>query len=657
MEKIVFDREKLINLSYSLNREFLRTNGKGVYATTSLCLCNTRKYHGLFIAPQKNVDDEFHVLLSSLDETIIQQDIPFHLALHRYKNGVYYPKGHKYLTNYKVGKTAQHTYSLADIQITKEFIFSQKQGNLIIKYSVEKCDKPFKIQFNPLLAFRSRHTLTKSNSNVNTNYDVVPNGVGFCLYENYDNLFIQFSKDDVEYNHNPMWYYDFEYIKEEERGYDFYEDLISMGYFQTTLKKGDTLYISVSTKVEETENLKSLYSSELRKLEVFDSFPIALSRAAKKFFVEKDNGDIDILAGYPWFGRWGRDSFISLFGLCLGINDFNVFIRVIDTLIKDVKNGLFPNIGSQDNSAYNSVDAPMWFFWAMQQYCDYTHKEKQVWKKYKDVFQGILRSYRDGTNENIRMMPNNLIWAQQEGKALTWMDAIVNGNPVTQRKGMCVEINALWYNAIMFCLSLARISNDKAFISEWEDISMKIPEEFKNVFWNKSIGWLADYVDGYYKDFSIRCNMIVATSLKYRCISNKICQLVVDRVKKELLTPFGLRTLSPTHSNYHQRYEGGQEERDEAYHQGTVWVWLLSHFVESYLRIYGVQVIEECEKLYLGFENALTNYGIGGIAEVFDGNPPHKAGGSIYQAWSVSEVIRIKYLIDLEKSNNMKKGL
>lgn len=648
MGKIVFDKDELVHLGYSLEREILRTSRTGAFACTTLCFCNTRKYHGLLVAPQPQIDNEYHVLLSSFDETIIQHDVPFHLALHRYPNEIYSPKGHKYLINYEISKIAKHTFSVADIKLSKEVLLIHNQDRLVIKYKVEESDKPFNIQLNPLLAFRQRHKLSKANSLVNMDYDKVNNGAAFQLYPEYKPLFIQFSKDDVQYNHSPDWYYNFEYIKEAERGYECNEDLFMPGCFETTLKKGDILFVTASTQEMDAKEIKNLYSSELRVREEISSYEAELRRAAKMFFVEKDD-KVEVIAGYPWFGRWGRDTFISLPGLCIGLNDMKLFKKAIDTLIGDMNQGLFPNIGSGEQIAYNSVDAPMWFFWAMQQYSDYTGKKKQIWKEYKEVMQSILCSYKDGTNHNIRMLDNCLIWAGEDGKALTWMDAVVDGVPVTQRKGMCVEINALWYNAIMFSLELAKDAKDKDFINDWEGIAERIPTEFKATFWDKNYGWLADYVDGYYKDFTVRPNMVIATSLKYSCLSPKICQLILDRVEKELFTPFGLRTLSPTHKDYHDVYCGNQEQRDRAYHQGTVWTWLLGHFVEGYLKIYGDCALEIAERIYEGFRLHIKDYGVGGIAEIFDGNPPHNSKGSISQAWSVAEVIRIKYMIDKYK--------
>ena len=645
MGKIIFNKDELVNLGYSLEREILKTSSNGAFACTSLCFCNTRKYHGLLIANQPQIDNEYHVILSSLDETIIQHNHPFHLAIHRYPNEIYCPKGHKYLSSYDVSKIGKHTYFVGDICLTKELIFSSEEDRLIIKYTVERCDYPFTLQFSPFLAFRQRHKLSKVNSEINTSYNKIENGVSFRPYSNYDSLFIQFSKQDVSYKHNPDWNYNIEYIKEAQRGYDSQEDLFVPGYFEVDMKKGDTLFVSAALSEIDPIKIKDIFNKEAKKIEPITTFDSELRRAASAFLVKKDN-KVEVVAGYPWFGRWGRDSFIALPGLCIGLHDMESFKKAIDTLIVDMKDGLFPNIGSGNDSAYNSVDAPMWFFWALQQYTDYTGKSKEVWKEYKDVMVSVLESYRYGKTKNIKMMPNGLIYASEDKRALTWMDAVIDDEPVTPRRGKCVEINALWYNAIMFCLELAGESKDKEFIRGWKELSEQIPGEFKLTFWDKTYGWLADSVDGYNRDFTVRPNMVFATSLKYRCVSPKICQLVLDRIAKELLTPFGLRTLSPNHKDYKDICIGSQRERDMAYHQGTVWPWLLGHFIEGYLKVYNICAYEVGERIYKGFEEATNNYGIGGIAEIYDGNPPHHARGCISQAWSVAELLRIRYMLD-----------
>jgi len=644
MEKIKFTKQELVNLGFSLQREWLLTSGSGAFATSSLSLCNTRKYHGLLIVRQPQIDNEWHLLLSSLDETIVQGDNEFHLALHHYQNDTYYPKGHKYLQSFQRNKTIKLIYNVGDVQLEKDIIMPCGQDRVLVRYHVKNCTQSFAIRFAPLLAFRQRHRLTVENSAANTSCTPIACGESFCLYDGYDSLCIQFSKAGVQYNHLPQWYKNFQYIQEAKRGYDCMEDLLNVGYFETKLKKGDTIIVSISTKEEDAKKISSLYTSELRKAQPIEDFDSLLCQQARQFFIHSQ-GKTEVFAGFPWFGRWGRDTFIALPGLCNGLQDTGLMKEAINTMIADIKGGLFPNIGSGQGAAYNSVDAPLWFFYTLQQYSKMTGKTQEVWKEYKRVICSILTAYKTGESFGIHMADNGLIWAGVDGKALTWMDAIVNNNPVTQRRGFCVEVNALWYNALMFSLSLAQRAKDKDFIAQWQTIAEEVPVAFKKTFWDKNIGWLADYVDGYYKDFSVRPNMILATSLPYTPISEKIRQLIVERIEKELLIPYGLRTLSPTHLDYKGVYEGSQQQRDMSYHQGTAWTWLLSHFVSGYLRIYGKEGLPMAQKLYSNFEDNIRNYGIGGVAEVFDATAPYRAGGCPWQAWSVSAVIMIGQLI------------
>lgn len=644
MKEIVFEKNELINLESSLNKEIIETSTEGAYATTTLTNCNTRKYHGLFIVNQPKIDDEYHVLLSSLDETIINHNFTFHLALHKFPNNTYVPKGHKYIESYDLIKIPRVIYRIGDIVFEKEFCFLS-DNRLLIRYFVREANEEVILRLNPFLAFRQRHQLSKVNTYVDTSYQEVENGIKIRLYKNYDSLYMQFDKK-INYIHSPDWYYNFEYLCESNRGYDSREDLITTGYFEAYLNKGDELFFISSLNGVNPRDIKKEFKKELGSREPLDSFDALLRRASNMFFVNRGN-NLDVLAGYPWFGRWGRDSFIALPGLCIGLNNKNYFIRAIDTLIRDMKNGLFPNMGE----AYNSVDAPLWFFWALQKYVDWTGEKDMVWNKYKNTFINILKSYRYGENQGIEMLDNGLIWSGIEGKALTWMDAVVDGSPVTQRKGLCVEINSLWYNAIKFCIELAENNSDSEFINEWSGLSSLIEDNFKPCFWSKDIGYLADYIDGEYKDFSVRPNMIFACSLKYTCLSEKIRGLIIDRIKKELLTPIGIRTLSPTHKNYKDTYSGNQAQRDNSYHQGIAWPWLLGHFIEGYLKINKEEAIGYGECWLEAFEMRIKENGVGTIGEISDGVSPFNEGGCYNQAWSVAEVMRIRYMLSINKTN------
>ncbi|MBC8342366.1 MAG: amylo-alpha-1,6-glucosidase, partial [Bacteroidetes bacterium] len=332
---------------------------------------------------------------------------------------------------------------------------------------------------------------------------------------------------------------------------------------------------------------------------------------------------------------------IALPGLTIEIGKPELCKEAIKSLIKDLKGPLFPNIGSGNNSTYNSVDAPMWFFWTLQKYAEATDTKNKIWKEYGSKMQLILNGYREGTEFNIKMMDNGLIYAGIEGKALTWMDAISNGSAVTPRIGMPVEINALWYNAVMFSLETALMADDTEFVINWEPIAQQIPKSFVETFWSDDKGYLADYVNGDWKDWSVRPNQIFATSLDYSPIDEMKRQMVIEKVEKELLTTRGLRTLSPKNPKYEGVYYGDQDTRDKQYHQGTVWPWLFGHFVEGYLKIHGKSGWNKMNWYYEQFEDVMKEHGIGSISEIYDGDPPHKPVGAISQAWSVAELLRV----------------
>ncbi len=644
MSYMSFTKEQLVNLEFSLNREIIRSNRAGSYASTTIINCNTRKYHGLLVVPQPFIDGENHILLSSLDETVIQQETAFNLAIRKYPDDVYLPKGHKYIQSFDTEPIPVLTYRVGGVLLTKEILFENNEDRIIIKYTLVEANSETKLRIKPFLAFRNVHQLSKANHFIDKTYEAVNNGIMMQLYQGYSHLYMQTSKK-TDYIHVPDWYYNIEYQQEKERGYEFLEDLFVPGYFEFSIKKGESVYFSAGIEEVNPLNLKKLYNNEIAKRIPRNSFENCLKNSAEQFIVKK-NKKTSVIAGFPWFGRWGRDTFISLPGLTLVTGDFKICKDVIDTMLTELNGALFPNIGEGSSAAYNSADTSLWFFWTLQQYADFTHTKDKIWKEYGKKMLFILESYRNGSLQNIKMLENGLIFAGEQGKALTWMDAIVNSKAITARIGMPVEINALWYNAIMFSVEMAKLAKDEKFVKNWEPLTLVIKESFKNTFWSKDKGYLADYVDGEYKDWNIRPNMVFATSLPYSPLSEKIRQLVLEMIRKELLTPRGLRSLSPQSPEYKNICKGNQTERDYAYHQGTVWPWLLGHFVEGYLKIYGKSGLSFIKNIYEGFEPTIREHGIASISEVYDGNPPHAPRGTPSQAWSVAELLRIKWLID-----------
>lgn len=639
MSYIQFDKSELVNLNYSLNKELLRANRSGAFACTTLIHCNTRKYHGLLIVRQPQIDGEYHVLLSSIDETISQRGASFNLGIHKYP-GTYSPKGHKYLEDFTSYPIPKLTYRVGGVVLTRENILTADDDRILLRYTLEDAHSPTTLKLSPFLAFRGRHSLSKANTYVNRKFEPIENGASFCLYENYSTLYMQLSKE-AEFVAAPDWYYNIEYIEEKERGYEYLEDLYVPGYFEVPIKKGESIILSVGTSPVLPSNLNMLFKKEVKHRKPRNSFENCLANAAQQFFVEH-NDKTEIIAGYPWFGAWGRDTFIALPGLTLTQNDTKTFKAVIDSAILQMRGPLFPNVGNR----YNSVDAPLWFIWAIQQYCLHTGKHKAAWKEYGETIKTILYGYLNGTEYNIKMHENGLIFAGEAGHALTWMDAVIDGIPVTPRIGMPVEINALWYNAVCFALELAALTKDNQFTAEWQDLPNRIVLAFMDNFWDENKGYLADFVNGIFRDWAVRPNQIFAVSLPYSPIKDEYRrQSIIDCVRKNLLTPRGLRTLSPQSLNYEGVYAGNVYARDKAYHQGTVWPWLLGHFAEAYLKLYGKSGMHYIQTLIRDFEPEMSEHGIGTISEVYDGDPPHNAGGAISQAWSVAELLRTLYLL------------
>ncbi len=648
MNYIECDKDKLANLTFSKSKEIIRSSRTGSFASSTIIGLNTRKYHGLFIVPQDKIDKERHVLVSNLNEAIIIDNMEFHIGINQYKGNIIDPKGNKYLQQFVPYPIPTYQYRVGKFNFKKEILFLSDSDRVIIKYTILDAFESASIQFQPLLAFRQIHALTHENNAVNTNFNSIEQGVEYCLYPNYTPVCFQAS-DKIYYEHGPVWYKNIEYEQEINRGYEGHEDLINLGKITVPISNAE-IYLSIGTSPISPKDIDTLFVNEMRKMTSHSSYFNCLHNAAEQFIVKR-NGKTEIIAGYPWFNRWGRDTFIALPGLTLAINKPDLCKNIMDSMLSEMQNGLFPNIGTGETASYNSVDAPLWFFRTLQIYTSYTKSEKKIWKEYGEVIKGILNAYKKGALYNIKMLENGLIYAGGEGMALTWMDAIVNGVPVTPRTGCQVEINGLWYNALRFASEMAEYAKDKEFIDEWKELIINFPATFKETFWSKEKGYLADYVDGEYKNFQVRPNMMIITSLPFCPISEKIKQLILKKCLEELLTERGIRTLSPNDPDYKGHYTGNQAERDSAYHQGTCWPWLLAPFADGMIAVFQKSAYPVLEKILFNFESCVKDYGMTSIAEVYDGDPPHRPNGCISQAWSVSALLYIKYLIEIGKKN------
>jgi predicted glycogen debranching enzyme len=648
MSYIKFEKSQVVNLEYSMAREIIRTNRAGSYSSTTIVDCNTRKYHGLLICPVNEFGGERFVLLSSLDVTVLNSEKRFNIGIRKYKGDYFSPKGHKYIEDFNTDSIPSRLYRVGGVLLKQERLLVHYEEQFLLRFTVVEASEKMKLQVRPFLAFRNIHQLTHANLSANTRVDFVENGIRSKMYEGFPYLHMQFSKK-VEFVHVPDWYLGVEYPEEQKRGYDYSEDLFTPGFFEFDAKKGEEIVFSASTREENTSRLKQKFAQTVAGKIPRDSFSNCLRNAAQQF-IEMREGKTLIIAGYPWFGAWGRDTFISIPGLALARYNLKLFSSVMDTQVARMKDGLFPNMGEENNPAFNSVDAPLWFIWAIQQYIEQGGTDG--WKRYGEAAKSVLRAYKNGTAFNIHVRENGLVYAEAPGKSLTWMDAVVNGVPVTQRGGYAVEINALWYNAVCFSLEMAGAAKDTKFVKEFGKFPDLIKNSFLELFWNDNLGCLADYInDEEGKNNFVRPNMIIAVSLPYSMLNKDQMKTILDVADKELVTNRGLRTLSPRNKLYKGIYAGTQEERDEAYHQGTVWPWLYGPFCEGWLKVYGNQGVQKVRNLIYGLEEVMSEHGVSTLSEIHDGNPPHAPKGAISQAWSVGEVLRIMEILEKKYAN------
>lgn len=643
MSYLIFDKDQLINLEYSLNKEVLRSNRAGAYMSTTICGCNTRKYHGLLVCPIQNFGGEKHVLLSSLDETVVQNGDEFNLGIHRYQGGNYEPKGHKYMRNIEIEQIPKYTYRVGGVVLTKERILVEKEEKVLIKYTLEEANSPTKLRFKPFLAFRNIHQLSKANMFANGKFKLAKNGISMKLYDGYPNLYMQFNKK-VEFIPVPDWYYNIEYLKELNRGYEYLEDLYVPGYFEVSVKKGESIVFAAGTQETIPFSLKRYFTKEKNSRKERVSFLSSLDNAAEQFIMHKKKGT-DIIAGFPWYNSITRQTFISLPGLCISLNDSENCKKVMETYLGHLKNGFFPDSIHQKKPTYNSADAPLWFIWCIMHYFKKYQHPKEVWKKYGASIKEILNAYENSTLKYVGTTPEGLIFAEKENTALTWMNSTVNGKPVIQRDGLPVEINALWFNAICFALDLADLAKDYEFVEKWKGKVKTVADAFLKTFWNEGHDHLADVVKNGVSDWSVRPNMVIAVAMDYTPLSKEQQKLILGVAKKKLLTKRGLRTLSPDHLRYKGVVEGSIDERELAVHQGTVWPWLIQFFVEGYLKIHKRGGLPFVKQIIEDFEDDLTEHCIGTMSEMYNGNPPHRAKGAISQAINVAGVVYAAHLV------------
>ena len=651
---IQFERETWSDLECALRREWLETNGLGGFSSSTIVGLNTRRYHGLLVAATKPPVGRL-VLLSKLEETLLIDGRRFDLSANRYP-GVIHPQGFHYLKQFHLDPFPVFTYEVEGIEMVKSVFMIHGENSAVIHYALRKNNRPevpknLRLEIRPLIAFRDYHGTTHENGVIDP---AVQESSGLASVTPYHGLpSLHLAHNAIELQKTGDWYRNIEYDAERERGLDCSEDLFNPFALCFDLRMRRQASIIASTerrdvaqaveyrRAEITRRRKALVASPIE-----DGFAQSLAAASDQYLVSRGE-DKTVIAGYHWFGDWGRDTMIALPGLTLPTGKYEVARSILRTFAKHVDQGMLPNRfpDADEMPEYNTVDASLWFFEAARAYLAYTSDLEFVHYELYPRFAEIISWHARGTRYGIKVDPSGLLASGEVGVQLTWMDAKVGDWVVTPRRGKPVEIQALWYNALCIMEDLASSFGDEAARKRYRHMATVAHWSFNRLFWNEDLGCLYDVVNGGPPDSSIRPNQIFAVSLPHSMLSPDRARRVVEKVEEHLLTPFGLRSLAPSDPQYHGCYTGGPPDRDGAYHRGTVWSWLLGPFITAYIKVNGKseEARRQAQAWLCPLESHLAEAGLGHISEIFEGDAPHRPCGCIAQAWSVAEILRVYF--------------
>lgn len=633
MSYLKFDKKLMINLEQSLPKEMLRTNQSGAYHCTTIVDCNTRKQHGLLVVPIPEFGNSWHVMLSSLDETVYQHGVPFNLGLHRYSGGAMNPNGHKYIREFDCESVPRTTYRVGGVILTKEKIFISHENRILIRYTLVEAHSPTSLRFRPVLAFRDANELCVANDALNTEIPEIANGVSACLYNGYPRLYMQFSHKP-QWTSEPHWYKGFEYVKDLERGVPYTEDLWVPGYFDVPIKKGESIIFSAGLSEVSPRSLAKMYEKEIAQRTCRSSFFNCLKNAVKQCYL-REHDDMYLLSGYPWGKIIARNTFMALPGATIAINHREDFEKIAATGLGALKH--FIETGELDRriQGIDLPDIPLWAVWALQQYAK-AYSFDDAAKLYLDDIKEILDCIISGKHPYIKVADNGLVTTDGTMKPMSWMNASLGGRPIIPRTGYLVEFNAMWYNALVFA---ARLCGDAPEAAEYQAMADKMAQPFIDTFLN-DYGYLYDYVNGAWADPSVRPNMAIAIGLDYSPLDRRQRKRVLDIVTRELLTPKGLRTLSPKSFGYRPNYLGSPEDREMALHNGPARPWLMGFYSDAYLKVFGMSGVSYVDRMLIGFEDEMTQGCIGSLSQLYDANPPYVGRGAISHVTNVAEVLR-----------------
>lgn len=652
MEPILIGKSICQDPAKFLQKEWLETNRLGGYSSSTVGLVNTRRYHGLLVAAFKPPVERY-VLVSALEETVEINHEKFFLSAHVYP-GTIYPRGFEYLSQFSQEPFPSFIYEIGEVRIQKTIFTLNRENTVVVSYKLLGPAADIKLSVTPLIAYRDYHSLTVENPVLNGNLETAKGSVRMQPYPNLPPL--HFVHNAVITDKSGYWYKNFEYLREMERGLDYREDLYSPFTLIYSFHGTDEVFLCASTQAKKDFDFSDAMDAELeRRMRIQAACPAKerlwsyLWQTADTFVVDRRGGERGLIAGYHWFGDWGRDTMISLHGLLLIQGKYEEARDILLSYSNYVNQGIipnrFPDVG--DTPEYNTVDASLWYINAAYEYLEYSDDVKTAESRLYPVIKKILKFYREGTHFGIRMAADGLIEAGAGRVALTWMDARVREVPVTPRHGKPVEINALWYNALMIGAELAGRFGDSKLKGEYEALASRTKEGFNRLFWCEEKRHLYDVVTPESSDSSLRPNQLFSISLPFAVLDEKKWKEVLRILEEELLTPYGFRTLSPKDPRYIAHYEGDPDRRDSSYHQGTVWPWLLGPFVAAYLKAFGPSKevkMKMKRRLDLLLEH-VEDYGLGSVSEIFDADPPHTPRGCVSQAWNVAELLRAYELL------------
>lgn len=643
--RTILDRSECQNLKHALSKEWLETNGLGGFASSTIIGANTRRQHGLLVAALRP-PVERHVLLSKFEERVLVDGQESHLGTNLYP-GTVYPHGFNIQTEFRLRPWPTFRHANADFEIEKSVCLIHGENTVVVGYRNLRARGPLELKLRPLLAFRDYNSLAERDDSIEMAVERADGVLSVQPCEKLPRLYFYAKPDAVDLKAD--WYYRFTYPVEQERGLDFEEDLFTPFELTFRIPIGESVYVVVSTEKKDSVNAQDLVARERLRRKQFEREPDTVRQtlliAADAFIARRGKDRLTVLAGLPWFADWGRDTMIALPGLALTTERFDVARKILMTFAQYIDRGMIPNVFPEvgETPGYNAVDASLWFVVAVWKYWKAGGGDEGA-LQLLPALREVIKYYREGTRYDIYADGDGLITAGTPGTQLTWMDVKVDGYVPTPRHGKPVEINALWFNALLMLAEMEeRLSHNIHSAVILRKLADQVAGSFVKAFWNGERGYLYDVIQGDFRDPSIRPNQVFAVSLPYSPLDKAQQKSVFDVVTQHLLTPYGLRSLSPKDEKYCGKYTGNHWQRDCAYHQGTVWAWLIGPYCDAHARIHGngKSQRKEIGRLIQGLINHLEDAGLGTVSEVFDGDPPHRPVGCFAQAWSVSELLRV----------------